>query len=152
MSLIMWLIHTFSLQTKLGVIYPAYKLGFVSYIPKPGAPNTQAPNLRPVTLLPVFFKILSKYITFVAYNTMRETIKGAYSHTPFTFQMGVNPGVAGCQDANLKLMAVLEDNRHRKNSLYCVVTDFKGAFTSLPLGLIVKTIDILPICPILRKM
>jgi hypothetical protein len=33
--LIMWLIHTFSLQTKLGLIYPVYKLGFVSYIPKP---------------------------------------------------------------------------------------------------------------------
>ena len=85
MPLIMWLIHTFSLQTKLGLIYSAYKLGFISYIPKPGAPNTQAPNLRPVTLLPVFFKILSKYITFVAYDTMRETVRWAYSHTPFTF-------------------------------------------------------------------
>ena len=50
----MWLIHTFSLQTKLGLIYPAYKLRFVSYILKLGAPNTQAPNLRPITLLPVF--------------------------------------------------------------------------------------------------
>ena len=126
MSLIMWLIHTFSLQTKLGVIYPAYKLGFVSYIPKPGAPNTQAPNLRPVTLLPVLFKILSKYITFVAYDKMRETVRGAYSHTPFTFQMGVNPGVTGCRDANLKLTAILEDSRHRKNNLYCLFTDFKG--------------------------
>ena len=152
MPLIMWLIHTFSFQTKLGLIFPAYKLGFVSYIPKPGAPNTQAPNLRPVTLLPVFFKILSKYITFEAYDAMRETVRGAYSHTPFTFQMGVNPGVAGCRDANLKLTAVLEDSRHRKRGLYCLFTDFKGAFTSLPLGLIVKTIDILPICPRLRKM
>ena len=51
-----------------------YKLGFVSYIPKPDAPDTQAPNLRPVTLLPVFFKIFSKYITFVAYETTRKTI------------------------------------------------------------------------------
>ena len=58
----MWLIYTFILQTKLGLIYPANKLGFVSYILKPGAPNTQASNLRPVTLLPVFFKILSKHI------------------------------------------------------------------------------------------
>lgn len=132
MSLIMWLIHTFSLQTKLGVIYPAYKLGFVSYIPKPGAPNTQAPNLRPITLLPVFFKILSKYITFVAYDTMRETVKGAYSHTSFTFQMDVNLGVAGCRDANLKLTAVLEDSRHRKNSLYCLFTDFKGRLPRYP--------------------
>ena len=66
MSLIVWLIHTFNVQTKLRLIYPVYKLGFVSYIPKPGAPNTQVPNLRPVTLLPVFFKILSKYITYVA--------------------------------------------------------------------------------------
>ena len=32
------------------------------------------------------------------------------------------------------------------------ITDFRGAFTSLPLGLIVKTIDILPICLILRNM
>ena len=152
MPLIMWLIHTFNVQTKSGLIYPAYKLGFVSYIPKPGAPNMQAPNLRPVTLLPVFFKILSKYSTYVAYEAMRETVRGAYSHTPFTFQMGVNPGVAGCQDANLKLTAVLEDSRHRKNPLYCLFTDFKGAFTSLPLGLIVKTIDILPVCPKLRQM
>ena len=101
MHLIMWLIHTFSLQTKLGLIYLAYKLGFVSYIPTPGAPNTQAPNLRPVTLLPVFFKIFSKYITFVAYETLRKTIRKAYSHTPFTFQMGVNPRVADCRNANL---------------------------------------------------
>ena len=35
MTLIMWLIHTFNLHTKLGLIYPAYNLGFVSYIPKP---------------------------------------------------------------------------------------------------------------------
>ena len=83
---------------------------------------------------------------------MRETIRGAYSHTPFTFQMGGNPRMAGCRDANLKLTAVLEDSRHRKNPLYCLFTDFKGAFTSLPLGLIVKTIDILPICPKLRQM
>ena len=81
MPLIMWLIHTFSVQTKLGLIYMAYKSGFMSYIPKPGAPNTQAPNLRPVTLLPVFFKILSKYITFMAYEAMRETIRGGvYTH------------------------------------------------------------------------
>ena len=66
--------------------------------------------------------------------------------------MGVNPGVTGCRDANLKLTAVLEDSRYMKNSLYCLFTDFKGVFTSLPLGLIIKTIDILPICPILRKM
>ena len=103
-------------------------------------------------LLPVFFKILSKYITFVAYNMMRKMVRGAYSYTLFTFQIGVNPGVTGCQDANLKLTAVLEESRHRKNNLYCLFTDFKGAFTSLPLGLIVKTIDILPMCPILRKM
>ena len=83
---------------------------------------------------------------------MRETVRGAYSNTPFTFQMGVTPGVAGCRDANLKLTAVLEDSRHRKNSLYCIFTDFKGAFTSLPIGLIVKTIDILPVCPKLRQM
>ena len=83
---------------------------------------------------------------------MRETVRGAYSHTPFTFQMGVNPGVAGCRDANFKLTAILEDSRHRKISLYCLLTDFKEAFTSLPLDLIVKTIDILSICSILRKM
>ena len=68
-------------------------------------------------LLPVFFKILSKYITFVAYDTMRKTVRGSYSHTFFTFQMGVNPRVTGCRDANLKLTAVLEDSRYRKNSL-----------------------------------
>ena len=100
----------------------------------------------------MFFKIFSKYITFVAYDTMRKTIRGASSHTPFTFQMGVNSGVAGCRDTNFKLTAVLEDSRHRKNNLYFLFTNFKGAFTSLPLGLIVKTIDILPICPILRNM
>ena len=83
---------------------------------------------------------------------MRETVRGAYSHKPFTFQMGVNPEVAGCRDTNLKFTAVLEDSRHRKRSLYCLFTDFKGAFTSLPLGLIVKTIDILSICLILRRM
>lgn len=114
MPLIIWLIHTFKVQTKLGLIYPTYKLGFVSYIPKSGAPNTHAPNLRPIILLLVFFKILSKCITFVAYESMWETIRGAYSHTPFTFQMGVNPGVAGCRDANIKLTAILEDNRHKK--------------------------------------
>jgi hypothetical protein len=100
----------------------------------------------------VFFKIFSKYIIFVVYDMMRETVRGGYTHTPFTFQMGVNPRVAGCRDANLKLTPVLEDSRHRKNNLYCIFTDFKGAFTSLLLGLIVKTIDILPICPILRNM
>ena len=47
LPLIMWLIHTFSLYTKLGLIESAYKLGFVFYIPKSEAPNTQAPNLRP---------------------------------------------------------------------------------------------------------
>jgi hypothetical protein len=66
--------------------------------------------------------------------------------------MGVNPEVAGCRDANLKLTAILEDSRHKKNNLYCLFTDFKGAFTLLPLGLIIKTIDILSICPILRSM
>lgn len=60
------------MQTKLGLIYPTYKLGFVSYILKPGASNTRVPNLKPVTLLPVFFKILNKYITFVAYESMRK--------------------------------------------------------------------------------
>ena len=34
---------------------------------------------------------------FVAYDTMRGTVHGAYSHTSFTFQMGVNPGVPGCE-------------------------------------------------------
>lgn len=68
----MWFIHTFNMQTKLGLIYPTYKLGFVSYILKPGASNTRVPNLKPVTLLPVFFKILNKYITFVAYESMRK--------------------------------------------------------------------------------
>lgn len=90
MPLIMWLIHTFSFQTKLGLIFPAYKLGFVSYIPKPGAPNTQAPNLRPVTLLPVFFKILSKYITFEAYDAMRETRNGPRG--VFTYALYVSDG------------------------------------------------------------
>ena len=142
MPLIMWLIHTLSVQTKLGLIYPAYKLGFVSYILKPGAPNTHAPNLRPVTLLSVFLKILSKYITFVAYKTMWEIIREVYSHMPFTFQMGVNPGVTGCRDANLKLTAVLEDSTHMKNKLYCLFTDFKRTFILLPLGLIVYPTDL----------
>jgi hypothetical protein len=83
---------------------------------------------------------------------MDETIRGTYSHTPSTFEMGVNLGVAGCRYANVKLTAVLKDSKHKKNKFYCLFTDFKGAFTSLPLGLIVKTIDILPICPILRRM
>ena len=57
------------MRNKLGLIYPTYKVGFVSYIPKPGASNTRAPNLRPITLLPDFFlKILIKYIIFVAYK------------------------------------------------------------------------------------
>ena len=111
-----------------------------------------APNLRPVTLLPVFFKILSKYITYRAYEAMTEKIEGAYEYTPFTFQMGVNPGVAGCRDANLKLTAVLEDSRLKHKKMFCLFTDFKGAFTSLPLGVIMKTINILPICPILKRM
>ena len=108
----MWLIHTFSLQTKLGLIYPAYKLGFVSYIQKLGTPNTQALNLRSVTLLPVFFQDFKQI-----YYGSRETVCGTYSHTPFTFQMGINPRVTGCRDANLKLTTVLEDIRHRKRSL-----------------------------------
>ena len=66
--------------------------------------------------------------------------------------MGVNPWVADCRDANLKLTAVLEDIKHSKNNPYCLFTDFKGTFTSLSLGLIVKTIDILSICLILRRM
>lgn len=151
-TLVKWLINTFKVQTSFRTIYPSYKLGFVSYIPKPGAINTMAPNLRPVTLLPVFFKILSKYITYRAYKAMTETIEGAYEYTPFTFQMGVNPGVAGCRDANLKLTAVLEDSRHKHKEMFCLFTDFKGAFTSLPLGVIMKTIDILPICPTLKRM
>lgn len=77
---------------------------------------------------------------------------GAYFYTPFTFQMGVNPGVARCRDVNFKLIVILEDSWYKKNPLYCMFTDFKGVFTSLPFGLIVKTIDILPICPILRRM
>ena len=83
---------------------------------------------------------------------MREMIRGAYTNTSFTFQMDINQGVAGCRNANLKLTAILEDSRHRKNNLYCLFTDFKEAFTSLPFGLIVKTIDILPVCSILRNM
>ena len=71
---------------------------------------------------------------------------------PFIFQMGVNLGVTDCRDANLKVMAVLEDSRHKKNNIYCLFTDFKGEFTSLPLGQIVKTINILPICQILRNI
>jgi hypothetical protein len=66
--------------------------------------------------------------------------------------MGVNPGVPDRRDANLKLTAVLEDSRHKKNQLYCLFTDFKEAVTSLSFGLIVKTIDILPVCPILCRM
>jgi hypothetical protein len=66
--------------------------------------------------------------------------------------MGVNLGVAGCRDTNLKLTAVLEDSQHRKNALYYMFTDFKGAFTSLSLSLVVKTIDIMSICPTLRHM
>lgn len=41
MPLITWFIHTFKVQTKLSIIYLPYKLRFVSYIPKPGASNTQ---------------------------------------------------------------------------------------------------------------
>lgn len=47
---------------------------------------------------------------------------------------------------------MLEDSRHKHHKFFCLFTDFKGAFTSLPLGLIMKTIDILPICPKLKKM
>ena len=36
------LINTIRVQIKLGLIYPAYKLGFISYILKLGAPNTRA--------------------------------------------------------------------------------------------------------------
>ena len=60
--------------------------------------------------------IFSKYITYVAYDTMRETVKGTYTHTSFTFQTGVNLGVVDCWDANLKLTAVLEDSRHWKKT------------------------------------
>lgn len=87
MPLTTWLIIMFRVHTGFEIIYPMYKLGFVSYIPKLGAPN-----LRPVTLLLDFFKILNKYITFVVYEVMRKTVQGAYTHTPFMFQMGVNPG------------------------------------------------------------
>jgi hypothetical protein len=62
--------------------------------------------------------------------------------------MGVNLGVTGCRYANLKLTAILEDSRHNKNKLYYMFTEF----TLFPLRLIVKTIDIFPICPILRRM
>lgn len=89
---------------------------------------------------------------FIAYESMKEMVQGAYSHTSFTFQMRVDPGIAGCRDANLKLTTILKDIRHKQNKLYYMFTDFKRAFTSLPLGLIMKTIDILPICSILRRM
>lgn len=103
------------MHTKLGLIYPAYKVGFVSYIPKPNAHNTQPPNLRLVILLPIFFKILRKYITFVVFEVMRETIKGLYSHTLFTFRMRMNPEVTSFWNANLKLTIMLEDSTHRRN-------------------------------------
>ena len=93
------------------------------------------------------FKILSKYITFVAYEFMRKPVQRAYTHMFFTFQMGVNPGVAGCQDANLKLTVVWEDNRHKKNKLFCLFMDFKGAFTSMSFEVIIKIIHIMHVCP-----
>lgn len=100
----------------------------------------------------MYISILSKYIIFLVYESMKETVRGAYLHMLFTFQMGMNPGVAWCRDANLKLTANLENSMHKRNKLYCLFMDFKRAFTLLLLGLIMKTIDILPICPILRRM
>lgn len=75
-----------------------------------------------------FFKILSKYITYVAYEAMKKTMTEAYSHSPFIFQMGVNPRVIECQDTNLKLMVILENNTQKYKQLFYLFTEFKRAF------------------------
>lgn len=79
-------------------------------------------------------------------------VREAYSYTPFIFQMRVNSGVAGCHDTNLKLTAMLENSQHKKIKLFFLFMNFKGTFMFFTLGLIMKTIDILPICPVPRRM
>lgn len=41
-----WLLLTFKVQTKMGIIFKSYKLGFISYIPKPGAPEYSSAELE----------------------------------------------------------------------------------------------------------
>ena len=83
---------------------------------------------------------------------MRETMRGAYTHTPFTFQKDVSLGVAGGQYANLKLTMVLEDSWHKWKKLVCLFTDFKETFIFFLIDLIMKTIDVLPIYPTVKGM
>lgn len=73
-------------------------------------------------------------------------------HTSFTFQMGVNPNIAGCRNVNLKLTAVLDDSRHKRNKVFYLFMNFKGAFIFQLHDLIMNTIDMLPICPIFKTM
>jgi len=69
---------------------------------------------------------------------MTEKVIGTYEDIMFTFQMGVNPREAGCRDANLMLTAILKSSRHKHNRMFCLFTNFKGAFTSLTLELTPK--------------
>jgi hypothetical protein len=122
------------------------KVGVITFIPKPGKSLKKPDSWRPITLLPVFYKIISSVIRRDA--TEQLLARGLMPSE----QWGLREGEQGATDVVFLLQSVIEDARVRRRDIHIAFHDLRNAFGSIHLGYFIQAINATGLPINLRKL
>ena len=110
--------------------------GRTTLIPKSTPPSPDPAKYRPITCLPVVYKIFTSCLGFLMWNHVNN------NNILAAEQRGCSPGKKGCVEQLLVNQMICDDVKRRKRSLYSVWIDFRKAYDSVPHACMVQMLAI----------
>jgi len=95
---------------------------FIVFIPKVGKAPNKIENLRPLSLLETFYKIITRILTNRLGNTLDQVVS--------KHQHGFMPG-RSIQTCSLQVMEAIQDAERRGTPLQIISVDIQGAFNAI---------------------
>ena len=136
------LTESYNYSFKNGLLTTSQRQAIISLIDKPGKDRSYIENWRPISLLNVDYKIMSKCLT----ERIKKVLEGLIDHSQTGFVKGRN-----ISDGLRTILDIVEDTDIRQKTGILVTIDFQKAFDSLSWDYLFKTLHTFNFGPDLIK-